>query len=537
MRLTPERWKDSARCGYPCVFHENLCSYVKKLFEHLLAKEAEYDLIVVPDSCDAMRKLHAALHGTVDPGRLFFLDFPRQEGKSAERFYAGVLDRLRSYIQEHFEVTTAVDCWEEVPEAKTAEGEKNIGLIGSNIDSTVLFRTAEKLGVRLLGISRCTDRAFPDPAIVAAIRRRADLLELSGHYLRKNRCPRSHRPGRARDLALEIRKSRVSGVIFHTLKFCDFYPFEWIELRRELIDLPMLVLEHDLASTDEGQIMTRLSAFLESIFPRPSSSRPKDNGTGFFAGIDSGSHATKAVLVDTMGRTIAMEIVVTGTSVQKSAMEAFQKAMAAIHLRRSDVSRVVATGYGRSNVDFADECITEITCHAVGLYSLIGAQGTIIDIGGQDSKVIRLSKDGKVEKFAMNDKCAAGTGRFLEVIADRLGMSLEGFSSMAAQAKRATSVSSMCSVFAESEVISLIASGQPVESIAKGIHQAVASRTLSLVRRVEGIEPYYMTGGVARNRALVEELSRSLGTDIHVVAEPQMVGALGAAILAAESVS
>jgi len=232
-----------------------------------------------------------------------------------------------------------------------------------------------------------------------------------------------------------------------------------------------------------------------------------------------------------------MEIVVTGTSVQKSAMEAFQKAMAAIHLRRSDVSRVVATGYGRSNVDFADECITEITCHAVGLYSLIGAQGTIIDIGGQDSKVIRLSKDGKVEKFAMNDKCAAGTGRFLEVIADRLGMSLEGFSSMAAQAKRATSVSSMCSVFAESEVISLIASGQPVESIAKGIHQAVASRTLSLVRRVEGIEPYYMTGGVARNRALVEELSRSLGTDIHVVAEPQMVGALGAAILAAESVS
>ncbi len=542
--LTHDKLKGFVPCEYQCVFHENLCSYSKVLFEHISSATPAYDFVVIPASCDAMRKLYSALQEKLPREKLFYFDFPRGGDRLAVEFFAGELARLKEFVSSHplgidresaafngsqlntAEMTAGADIT--LPE----EAAKGVGVIGSNVDQTAISKAAELFGVKLVGISRCIDRAAPDAAIMKMVSSKASLKELAAAYIDSNRCPRSFRPQRPKDIASDVKKSGVSALIISTLKFCDFYPFDLVELGRELKDMPVLMLEHDLTSTDEGQIMTRLGAFFESVFrgrPRGPSKKPV---AGFFAGVDSGSHATKVVIVDGSGRSVAEAVVATGTSVKKSAEEALKKAMNDSEISRRDISRIVATGYGRANIDFADERVTEITCHALGAHARLGHKVTIIDIGGQDSKAIRVASDGSVEKFAMNDKCAAGTGRFLEVIADRLEMSLSEFAQIAGRAKKATPVSSMCSVFAESEVISLIASGQPKEAIAKGIHEAIALRTVSLVRRIDGAEPFYMTGGVAKNLALVEELSKGLNAELKVVTNPQTVGAHGAAIFA-----
>jgi len=201
-------------------------------------------------------------------------------------------------------------------------------------------------------------------------------------------------------------------------------------------------------------------------------------------------------------------------------------------MKKADIGRVVATGYGRAAIEGADETITEITCHARGAYRFNPAACSVIDIGGQDSKVIRIGQGGRVEDFAMNDKCAAGTGRFLEKTSASLGVPLEGIGEAAAAARERLQISSMCTVFAESEVISLVAEGKSVEDILRGLCFAIAIRNKALFTRAGARAPYMMTGGVARNAGVVRALEEILGEQVYVPDEPELAGALGAAILA-----
>ncbi|HHX86733.1 MAG TPA: 2-hydroxyglutaryl-CoA dehydratase, partial [Firmicutes bacterium] len=189
------------------------------------------------------------------------------------------------------------------------------------------------------------------------------------------------------------------------------------------------------------------------------------------------------------------------------------------------------------SVPFANKQVTEITCHGKGAHFLFPAARTVIDIGGQDSKVIRLSDLGSVVDFAMNEKCAAGTGRFLEVMAQALEVKLEDMAQIARKALRSVSISSMCTVFAESEVVSLIAEGTPREEIIRGLHQAVADRTSGLVHRVGLEKQVVMTGGVAKNAGAVHCLEEKLKVKIVVPEEPQITGALGAALVACDAVN
>ncbi|HOB86695.1 MAG TPA: acyl-CoA dehydratase activase, partial [Bacillota bacterium] len=194
----------------------------------------------------------------------------------------------------------------------------------------------------------------------------------------------------------------------------------------------------------------------------------------------------------------------------------------------------VSTGYGRRMLDVADRIITEITCHARGAVHMVPGVRMVIDIGGQDSKVIRLNERGEVQDFAMNDKCAAGTGRFLEVMAHALEVDLSEMASISERASRSAPISSMCTVFAESEVVSLIAQGVPREEIISGLHEAIAGRTAGMVFRVGLEKEVMMTGGVAKNRGVVKSLEKKLQCKIIVPPEPQIIGALGAALLARE---
>ena len=251
-------------------------------------------------------------------------------------------------------------------------------------------------------------------------------------------------------------------------------------------------------------------------------------------GIDIGSTATKAAVVDAAtGEVLARELMPTGYSSVDAAGRARGALERAGYPVGADGTACVATGYGRVAVPFADKVVTEITCHGLGAASLFGRDGTVIDVGGQDTKVIQL-KRGRVAKFAMNDKCAAGTGRFLEIMADRLGVSQQEMADLA-RAGEPTQISSMCTVFAESEVISLIGRGEPRENIARGAIESVCGRVAALAGQASGGEPYFLTGGMCENAFVIERLGERLGSPVESRPEARFAGAIGAALAAADA--
>ena len=250
-------------------------------------------------------------------------------------------------------------------------------------------------------------------------------------------------------------------------------------------------------------------------------------------GIDAGSRAIKIVLLDVEKR----EVLAEGTTEQGVKQEALacrllDQLLSDGNLEGARISRTVATGYGRNMIRSADETVTEITCHAVGVRHLLPDTRTIIEIGGQDSKMIRLDPQRGVRDFAMNDRCAAGTGRFLEVVATRLGVELDELGEMAARSENAALISSMCVVFAETEIIGLLGAGVEPDDIVAGVQAAIASRLSAMVgRRIE--EPIVFTGGVALVPGMDAALSKVLGRPVSRAPHPLTTGALGAALLAA----
>jgi predicted CoA-substrate-specific enzyme activase len=250
------------------------------------------------------------------------------------------------------------------------------------------------------------------------------------------------------------------------------------------------------------------------------------------AGIDAGSRTIKVVLYDTQTQSIlGSELCDQGVQQVELAEHLFEWILQRVRVARQDVGAIVATGYGRNAIDFAQKTVTEITCHGVGVCHHKPDARTIIDIGGEDSKVIKLDATGKVQDFAMNDRCAAGTGRFLEVVAARLESQLHDLGHMAATSQAPAAISSMCVVFAETEIIGLLASGARKQDIAAGVQQAIATRINSMLgRQVD--PPVLFTGGVALVPGMRSTLEQILEQTIEICPEAQYTGALGAAILA-----
>jgi predicted CoA-substrate-specific enzyme activase len=253
------------------------------------------------------------------------------------------------------------------------------------------------------------------------------------------------------------------------------------------------------------------------------------------AGIDVGSSSTKVVLLDEKQNILARNIIPSGGRFVSSSERCYETALNAAGVGRDSVRLIIATGYGRKRVPFPSKDITEITCHAKGVHFLLPKTRTVIDIGGQDSKVIKLKETGKIDTFVMNDKCAAGTGRFLEVIARALEVDLNDMRELHLKSKKIVPLSNFCTVFAESEVISLMAQGHEIPDIIRGINSAVASRIIALMNRVSGGEVISLTGGVAKNQGVIFEMNEQLnGKKLSIPEEPQTTGALGAALLALE---
>jgi len=254
-----------------------------------------------------------------------------------------------------------------------------------------------------------------------------------------------------------------------------------------------------------------------------------------FLGVDIGAVSAKSVLLKDNGM-LFHAVMDTGSNIELISDRVTKRVLEKAKTSFNDVKGVVATGYGRISVPFSDKKITEITCHARGVHHLIPEVKTIIDIGGQDSKGIRVDEAGNVIDFVMNDKCAAGTGRFLEVMAKALELGVDELGSISLESKNPCRISSVCTVFAESEVVSLRAEGKARENIIAGIHKSIASRIGTMMSQIGREEVMVLTGGVAKNRGVIKALEDELKITMSIPENPQVTGALGAALLASDGI-
>jgi predicted CoA-substrate-specific enzyme activase len=252
------------------------------------------------------------------------------------------------------------------------------------------------------------------------------------------------------------------------------------------------------------------------------------------AGCDVGSLTAKAVILDD-GRIVGSGIIRCGASPEASARTAMQAALDQAGVALDAVAYCVGTGYGRKNISFGDAVESEISCHARGAVWQAPSVRTIVDIGGQDAKAIKLDEHGRVLQYLYNDKCASGTGRFLEVIADALGIELDALGALAEQSTERLTLSNQCVVFAETEILSLVSEGKETTDIVMAMHRAVARRAAAMARSIGLVDDVAMTGGVARNSGMFDALREALGTGLTRVPRPQVNGAIGAALFAAEA--
>lgn len=512
------------------VAHPNICGFGKSLLEACM--EGKVKELVLVNCCDTIRSAYDVLleYGKLD--FLFLLDIMHSGGTCSREHAQHELRRLAEAYGAYKGTSFDATRFREAFRTRKRPTTPYISVLGARVGDE-LFQLMEKtmpLPVR-------NDTCVNNRAVALPEDLDADFDTLMADYARtllgQIPCMRMiDTTGRK----VLYNDPHLRGVIYHTVKFCDYYGFEYSELKGRL-DVPLLKLESDYTIQSSGQLLTRLEAFAESIAPERTlrkETHTNMNGKGLYAGIDSGSTSTDVVIIDRDKNIIAQSILPTGAGAAAGADRALDEALAQAGLSRSDINATVTTGYGRTAIKLGDQSITEITCHAKGAYFLDPSVRTIIDIGGQDSKVIRLDENGNVTNFVMNDKCAAGTGRFLELMARTLELSLDDMSRLGLEWKEDVTISSMCTVFAESEVVSLIAENRTPADIIHGLNRSVATKTCALCRRVGGEENYMMTGGVSKNRGVVTEIEKILGVKLHISDKAQLNGALGAALFALE---
>ncbi len=256
----------------------------------------------------------------------------------------------------------------------------------------------------------------------------------------------------------------------------------------------------------------------------------------YAAGVDVGSTQTKAVIINEQKQIVSRALIDTGANVVLAAQNSFNDALEQKGIREEEVEFVVGTGYGRYRVTFGNTQVTEISCHGRGAVHMFPGTRTVVDMGGQDTKAIRVSPDGQIDDFCMNDKCAAGTGRFLGAASAALDIPLDDLGATALRCQKSVRISTTCTVFAESEVLSWLGKGKKIEDILWGVHQSIASRSAGLLRRVGIEDEITFTGGVTRNIAMIKALEEKLEKKLNVSEDSHYMGALGAALFALDHI-
>ena len=510
------------------VSHPNLCGFGKAVIEACM--EGKVRELVLVNCCDTIRSAYDVLlaHGKLD--FLFLMDMLHCGDVCAREKTKKELMRLAeayaAYKGTSFQPQRFRDAFQPVSRPEYPY----ISVLGGRVGDELFSMMEQTMPMAVRNDTCVHNRSVcPPPEELTDF---GGLIEwYAGELLGQLPCMRMTDTAGRKQL---YQDPHLQGVIYHTVKFCDYYGFEYSQLRREL-NVPMLKLESDYTVQSSGQLRTRLEAFAESLAPQEQKKGTrKMTGSGYYVGIDSGSTSTDVAILDREKHIVAQVILPTGAGAAVGAERALEQALEQAGLKREDISATVTTGYGRSAIEQGDKSITEITCHAKGAHFLDPEVRTIIDIGGQDSKVIRVDEQGNVINFVMNDKCAAGTGRFLELMARTLELSMDEMSTAGLSWKEDITISSMCTVFAESEVVSLIAQNKSRADIIHGLNESVASKTCALCRRIGGEPVYMMTGGVSKNQGVAQAIQRRLGAELRISEQAQLNGALGAALFAME---
>ena len=523
------------------IAHANLCGFGKSVIQAVL--EGKADQLVLVNCCDSMRRVYDIVASTGKCKFLYMLDLPHEDNECEKVKFAGAIHRLKdayeTYSGQQFDKEFFLRSFAE----SEKEREPYIGVLGVRVSGVLEDMIQENIQMKVDNLT-CTGgrRLAVLPEEMEIMDEDAMFLAYADALLAQMPCFRMNNSTRRNQLYLD---PDLKGIIYHTIKFCDYYGFEYASIKKN-IKVPLLKIETDFTSQSAGQLLTRIQAFSETIEgsedmdPETGISeearKKMESGVYYVAGIDSGSTSTDVVILDQNGKIKSTMIIPTGGGAMMSAEKSLAAAVEKAGIQEEDIVRIVTTGYGRAYIDSGDDSITEITCHAKGAHYLNPNVRTIIDIGGQDIKAISIDEHGAVTNFLMNDKCAAGTGRFLEMMARTLGLSLEEMSVKGLEWKENIVISSMCTVFAESEVVSLVAQNKNVADIIHGLNVSVASKVGALAARLGKKNPgeYMMTGGVAKNQGIINALEEKLGAKLYICDEAQLCGALGAALFAYE---
>lgn len=541
------------------LMHPNMCTYAKSVLEECI--NCNIDKIVLVNCCDSIRRLYDVLLTQKQLKYLYIIDIPRKNDCCAKELFSRELLKFinslekflnKKFDEKAFENTFKVHNIEDNPTIKNSknnfQNNVNIAIMGARCKKTLIDKI-QNAGGKISFDFTCTSNTnkhnFALPSNINNI-----IDWYSSELLESFPCMRISDISK-RFQILNENKNSIDGIIYHTVKFCDLYSYEYASLKNK-VSIPMLKIETDYSEQSEGQVKTRLEAFIETLTQNTNQnksltlkhidknylcySKDKLKNKVIVIGIDSGSTSTNAVILDENSNILSYSIVNTGAKSMDGAISALNEALNMAKISKEDISYIISTGYGRVSIPFANENVTEITCHGKAAFYLNKAVRTIIDIGGQDSKVIRLDDVGNIKDFAMNDKCAAGTGRFLDMMAKTLEISIDKMGVESLKWNEDLSITNMCTVFAESEVVSLIAKNKEKADIIHGLNNSIASKTVSLINRLGKSPQYMMTGGVAKNIGVVKCIEEKLNAKIFIAKEPQIVGALGAALIALEKV-
>ena len=540
------------------LIHPTLCGYAKTVLQAACKKQIK--AAVFTTCCDAMNRVYDVLKQEADLDFLYLLDLPHKTDQAAIRTYARTLVSFGQALQEktgnRFELEKALLAVEKAADKPTASA-PYVKLMGAHASPELVEKAASTLGVQVENVTCSGPRMLHEPpralfrsakpACPACEPEEQDSLErfcawYAEALLLQKPCMRMQNtvpkapasaitslsaadsplaPSAAHSLA-----TTHQPILYHTMQFCEFWPFEYKALS-DKAPTNIAKIETDGTRSGTEQLTTRLEAFKEQLAP---GLFQKDTTHPFSIGIDIGSTTTKGVVVEKATQTIvAKALQPTGSKATKAAQNVLKSLYAACP--KSIDAPITATGYGRETLKENAATITEISAHARGARALFPEVATIIDIGGQDSKVITLTKEGKVKSFVMNDKCAAGTGRFLDTMCRVLEISQEQMSRAGVKSTHPHTISSMCTVFAESEVVSLVAQDAAIPDIVGGLAESVAQKTAALVSRQKGHAPFLFTGGVSQNASVHAALCRVLDQEIKTDVASQYCGALGAALL------
>lgn len=503
--------------------HRNMCGFSRVLLADRIVNNS--DMLVLTDCCDSIRRAADVLESAGQ--KIMRIALPHRQDEKGQKLYKGELLRIVRQLEELTETQFDPETFLSAFSRDEQSSGLYIAILGARIGNEI-FNKIQSVSPYPVRNQTCIGNRRLGTPIGNNLDR---LMEWYAYeLLSQPSCMRMTDISSRRSLTEDL---DLRGVIYNTVAFCDFYGFEYALLRGNL-HVPLLKIETDYTIQGIGQLQTRLQAFFENVKPtRKMNHTGKNQRTsGYYAGIDSGSTTTNAVIMDNKKQILASSTIPTGVQIMESANRALEEALLKADINRKQISRTVTTGYGRAGISFREKEVTEITCHAKGAFFLNPAVRTVIDIGGQDSKVIRLDENGTVYDFVMNDKCAAGTGRFLELMSQSLGLTMEEMGTRGIDTKEDIVISSMCSVFAQSEVVSLIASGKRVEDIIHGLNRSIAAKVLSLAGRKVLEREWMMTGGVARNIGVVNAVEEKLGGKVIVPNEPEICGAIGAALIA-----